>query len=226
MAGNTVTRRTPRGCRAFTRAAAYGIAAVAAVAALAGCGSSGAGSARSGPPAPAVARQATPPASAATVVQALAAGQQGTYKQVPWAQVGPGWILAEWTPTLIPPAPISLFLIDPAGGRYLIETFPASPAGSGPATIVAWSGDGRRALFSTGSASATVTVLDLRSLATSQFQLANASPVTFTRPAGEAILVNVQVNDYGQSKLERVSLTGQPQLSYPETFVPGGPYNG
>jgi TolB protein len=157
---------------------------------------------------------------------ALPAGQQGSQQQVPWAQVGPGWILAEWSPTLDPSAAMSLFLIDPAGGRYLMDTCPADPAHSAPTSLLAWSGDGQRALLTNYSASATVAVLNLRTLATTQFQLQNSFPVGFTRPAGEAILVSVNGNGSGQSKLERVSLTGQLELSYPTSSSPGNVTNG
>jgi TolB protein len=162
----------------------------------------------------------------------LAAGQQGSRQQVPWAQVGPGWILAEWSPTWNGSAGTSLFLIDPAGGRYLIDSFPANPTASAPTFLAGWSGDGKRALM-TGSQYATpfganqsFAVLDLRTLATTHFELANAFPVGFTRPDGDAILVNVSVNDYGQSKLERVSLTGQLELSYPTSLPQGALYDG
>jgi hypothetical protein len=70
-----------------------------------------------------------------------------------------------------------------------------------------------------------VTVLNLRTLATTRFDLTNASPVGFTAPDGLAILVNANVDGSGQTKLERVSLTGQVELSYPVSFVPGGAYN-
>lgn len=223
MAGNTAMRPTTRGGRGFSRAATCGIAAAAVAAASAGCGSRGTGQ-TAGPPAPAVARSASPQASATTAVQDLAAGQQGTHQQVPWAHVGPGWILAEWSPTLTGSA-TSLFLVDPAGGRYLIDTLPASPAASAPTDLVAWAGDGQRALFSSSNSSPTVEVLNLRTLATTTFGLTNASPTGFTAPDGLAILINSSVNDAGQTQLERVSLTGRLEQPYPASFVPGGSYN-
>jgi hypothetical protein len=222
MTARSVERRTARD-RLVSRAAICCIAAV--VAALAGCGSNSAGQPGVRPSAAAVPRSASPKASAAAAVQALSAGQQGSRQQVPWTQVGPGWILSEWTPAIIPPAATSLFLVDPAGGRYLIDTFPADPAPATPTNLVAWSGDGQRALFSSSAASpAAVMVLNLRTLATTQFELANGFPVGFTRPDGLAILVTVNVNETQQ--LERVSLTGQLELSYPESFVPGGFFDG
>jgi hypothetical protein len=117
----------------------------------------------------------------------------------------------------------------PRRGRYLIDTFPASLPGSAPTILLGWSGDGQRALLTSSAFSptgATVAVLNLRTLATTSFGLPNASPVGFTAPDGLAILVNVNINDQGQTELERVSLTGQLELSYPASFVPAGTYNG
>jgi TolB protein len=97
---------------------------------------------------------------------------------------------------------------------------------------MAWSGDGQRALLTSSQyatpfgASQSFAVLNLRTLVTTQFKLANAFPVGFTRPDGQAILVNVNLNENGQSQLERVSLTGQLEFTYPDSFVPGGAYNG
>ncbi len=200
------------------------IVSLAVAALVAGCGSSGTGQTGAGPSAPAVARSTSPWASAATLAQTLAAGQQGTRQQVPWVQVGPGWILAEWSPTLTGSA-TSLFLIDPAGGRYLLDTFPAKPPAPAPTILVGWSGDGQRALLTSGGASTTMEVLNLRTLASTTFGLTNASAVGFTAPDGLAILINASLNDAGQTQLERVSLTGQLQQPYPASFVPGGSYN-
>jgi TolB protein len=156
----------------------------------------------------------------------LAAGQQGSRQQIPWAQVGPGWILAEWSSAWNGAAAISLFLIDPAGGRYLIDTFPANPTRSAPTILEDWSGDGQRALLISSGVSPTVAVLNLRTLATTQFELTNGSPVGFTAPDGLAIIVNVSTDGLGHTKLERVSLTGQVELSYPTSFPGGASYNG
>jgi TolB protein len=142
--------------------------------------------------------------------------------------VGPGWFLAEWSPP-VTPAPTSLFLIDPAGGRYLIETFPASSPASAPTILAGWSGDGERALLQTQDSSSspiTAAVLNLRTLATTQFQLASGVyPVGFTAPDGLAIIANV-INGPSQANLERLSLTGALELSYPASFPGGRPYSG
>lgn len=203
--------------RLTSAAAGCGITLVAA--ALAACGSAGPGHAGAGTSAPALSRPASPAATAATAAQPLPAGRQGSVDQVPWTQVGPGWILAEWQATLTSAAQTSLFLVDPAGGRYLIETFPANPSAATPYRLVAWSGDGQRALLS-AYGSPTVAVLDLRTLATTTFGIGGAAPEGFTAPDGLGIIADGG-NGSGQF-LERFSLTGQPELSYPASFPAGG----
>ncbi len=149
------------------------------------------------------------------------AGQQGSKQQVPWTQVGAGWILAEWLPSVTGYAATSLFLLDPAGGRYLIDTFPANPPGSAPTVLMGWSGDGQRALLTSSTAgSPTVAVLNLRTLTTTDFELTNASPIGFTAPDGFAVIANQ--NNSSTPVLQRFSRTGQLELSYPTSFRGGG----
>jgi hypothetical protein len=193
--------------------------------AVAGCGSGPVRHTASGSSVPASGRPASaaPAAASATATPFLPAGQQGSQQQVPWSQVGPGWFLAEWQQAVSQAEPRSLFLIDPAGGRYLIDTFPANPAESTPYLLAGWSGDGQRALLT--SASATVGVLNLRTLALTEFGLeTGASPVGFTAPDGLAIVANGSTGS-GQI-LQRFSLTGQLELSYPTSFPGGGSYEG
>jgi hypothetical protein len=114
------------------------------------------------------------------------------------------------------------------GGRYLIETFPASSPASAPTILAGWSGDGERALLESQASSRPITaaVLNLRTLATSQFELASGVyPVGFTAPDGHAIIANV-INGPSQANLERLSLTGNLDLSYPASFPGGRPYSG
>jgi hypothetical protein len=87
-------------------------------------------------------------------------GVEAPIETVPWSQVGPGWMLATWSPVSggspgEPPAPgepspgtatTTLYLVDPAGGRYAITTFPPPGDRAGP-QLVDWSGDGSQALF-------------------------------------------------------------------------------
>ena len=104
---------------------------------------------------------ATGPGSASAAMPLpLPAGRQGSAAQVPWSQVGPGWLLSEWAPVAPSetsgPAKYSvLYLVDPQGGRYVITTL-ATTHGD----LVAWSGDGKRALFEAQTTtSSVVTVL-------------------------------------------------------------------
>ncbi|MDT5046529.1 MAG: hypothetical protein QOG75_2385 [Mycobacterium sp.] len=150
---------------------------------------------------------------------------------VPWSQVGPGWMLAMWSPVsgrhpgdeapagepTYEAAATTLYLVDPEGGRYAITTFPPPGNGSTP-ELVDWSGDGRRALFSTeGHRSSTViTEVDLHTGAQTTFNVdgKNLSP-GYSRPDGKAVLLA----DWGYasrtSSLERVDLAGNHQLTYP-----------
>jgi TolB protein len=168
------------------------------------------------------------------VAPPLPAGQQGNRQQVPWAQVGPGWFLAEWSPAAphapgqghSKPAATTLFLVDPAGGRYVIETLPPlRPPWSRPEDLVAWSGDGQRALLVNGPWTKAA-VLDLRTAASTRFTLgSNVTPIGFTAPDGLAIIANT---DSGSNRpgLERLSLAGARELAYPASFSRGGHYTG
>lgn len=156
-------------------------------------------------------------------------GVEAPLETVPWSQVGPGWLLAMWSPVpgLHPgeqPPPGSpswetatrtLYLVDPAGGRYPITTFPPTDHGASP-RLVDWSGDGTRALFiAEEKGRKTLTEVDLRSGEKKTFSVdgTNVSP-RYTRPDGKAILLD-RWNLSGPGSLERVDLAGNHQLTYP-----------
>jgi TolB protein len=124
------------------------------------------------------------------------------------------------------PGPTTLFLVDPAGGRYNMDTLPAEPPNSPvPRDLVAWSGDGQRALLA-NSLSSKVAVLDLRTGASTEFSLgAGARPLGFTAPGGLAILASAGA-DPARPRLERFSLTGTREQAYPASFTGGGRYDG
>jgi hypothetical protein len=209
------------------------VAAATAATALAGCGSrphgaaaasrhdvqaaKPAGSASPGTPAAHTAPGATAP---------LTAGQQGTGQDVPWSLVGPGWMLATWNPARSGGA-TTLFLIDPAGGRYSLDAWPAEAGNSPqPDRLVAWSGDGQRALLDSELYPSHVEVLNLRTGAATRFSLGpGTSPLGFTRPDGLAILADAGTNP-ARPRLERFSLTGTLEQTYPASFTGGGYYNG
>ena len=154
-----------------------------------------------------------PTASAATTGTAAAAtsariAQAGTRVQVPWAKVGPGWELVQYTTRKAgepaKPAPVTLYLMGPGGARYPLYTWSASAP---QPYLVAWSGDKARALLefpATGKAAQ----LSLATGKLSTFTMAGqATPLAYTRPSGQNILGWQQVGN--TVRLARFSLTGQ-----------------
>jgi hypothetical protein len=164
-----------------------------------------------------------------TAPTTAAHGVEAPLASVPWSQVGPGWMLAMWSPApglrpgeSPPPgaptwktATTTLYLVDPAGGRYPITAFP--PRGDGPSpNLVDWSGDGTRALFSTEEKGQTVlTEVDLRS-GTKTTLTVEGTQLTprYTRPDGKAVLLHKWKGSQPAS-LDRVDLAGNHQLTYP-----------
>jgi TolB protein len=177
-----------------------------------------------------------PTASTSTAAKPLgAAGAEGSIHDVAWSEVGPGWMLAMWSdavavaPGETPPAgsppsdsPETLYLVNPAGGRYAITTFPSTQDQPGD-NLVDWSGDGSHAVFErVGQGSSTaITEVDLHSGTRTTFTVNDTfvSP-RFTRPDGKALLLTTKGNG-----LERVDLSGKPQLTYPTDKL-AGTYNG
>jgi hypothetical protein len=218
-----------------------GIALMAA--AVAGCGTTTAPSRSAGKQAtahtaPGTGTTVTSTRHAAPATPPLPAGQEGSHQQIPWSQVGPGWFLAEWssdqphwpgqsTGQSAKPKPITLYLVDPAAGRYRIKTFPAGT--SAPDYLMYWSGDGQRALLgSTGTGSLESTsapsedaILNLHTLATTTFR--PQLPVFidgFTAPDGLALISAGNYTD----PFQRLSLTGQHELTYPAPLPQAGTY--
>lgn len=142
-------------------------------------------------------------AGAATLRQQATAQQQ---VKVPWAKVGPGWELAQYTSgTRARPAATTLYLVSPGGSRYSLHTWPASA--NLATTLVAWSGDKTRALLDEGPGGQAAQ-LNLVTGKLSRFRLAGqASALGYTRPDGLNIL-GVRV-DGSVATLARYSLTGK-----------------
>lgn len=127
--------------------------------------------------------------------------------QVPWAEVGPGWELVQYSTgnATIPakPAPVTLYLVGPSGARYSLYTWPASAA---QPSLVDWSGDKTRALLRFPSGM--VGQLTLATGKLSTFALTGqGSPLGYTRPSGLNILGWQQVGS--TTRIVRYSLTGQ-----------------
>ncbi len=157
--------------------------------------------------------------AAKPVPQMLAAGRTGQRSAVPWSLVGSGWAVAEVSTAAATSAgeasgggSYTTYLVDPEGGKYEITT---SSGGAAP-QLIAWSGDGRTALFNAGDAAAGGTSsYELLNVQTGQFaQLplpAGVVAMGFTRPDGLAILA-VREGPV-EFRLQRYTLTGQLQAS-------------
>jgi TolB protein len=126
-------------------------------------------------------------------------------------------MLATWSPASAGPPPpgeptratstTTLYLVDPAGGRYPITAFKPPGEMAGP-RLVDWSGDGSKALFHTEYAKPpTAIIVDLHTGAQTEFAVEGRP--RFTRPDGAALL------------LETPGLFSPPSQSWPGQNQPG-----
>lgn len=109
---------------------------------------------------------------------------------VPWTRVGPGWVLAQYT-TAAPEGgkagPVTLYLISPGGARYRLARWPDSRTAPG---LVAWSPDGKRALFQVFSGKGSVSLL--------WYDPATQAEQWLIRPPAHVIGVTVAVPFYSR----------------------------
>ncbi len=166
---------------------------------------------------------AAPTASAEPLA---ARGVEAALDTVPWSQVGPGWMLATWSPVtasgpgVVPPpgeptlanSTTTLYLVNPAGGRYPITTF-APPGDKSAPELLDWSGDGSKALFSVTGEPPTAIVVELRS--GKQTSVAVEGDPRFTRPNGKALLLTSRGDSAHPFTLKRADLAGKAELTYP-----------
>ena len=150
--------------------------------------------------------------------QAAGHGVEAPLGSVPWSLVGPGWLLATSSPAA-ETAATTLYLVDPAGGRYPITTFPSS--NGQPPELVDWSRDGSRALLKTGDTKAIL--VELRT--GKQTTITVSGSPRFARPDGKAILVSSGGDGNGPATLKRVDPAGKQQLTYPTDKL-GSSFNG
>ncbi len=174
--------------------------------------------------------------TAAPAAQLAAHGAEASIETIPWSQVGPGWVLATWSPASgVSPgedqpsnepsratATTTLYLVNPAGGRYKITTFPPPGEEAGP-ELIDWSGDGSKAVFQINSDSQKAVIVDLHTGAQTTIDI-DGYP-RFTRPNGKALLLTHFGFNSGPSSLERIDLDGHKQLTYPTDKL-GSPFNG
>ena len=144
---------------------------------------------------------AAQPATPATPASAARAA-------VPWDHVGPGWILAQDT-TARPgggaSGPVTLDLISPSGTRYQLARW--SDSRFAPA-LLAWSPDGKRALFQVFSGKGGAEELTLATGQASTFVLPSmANPIGYTTPDGLNIVAGRPSGN--NTSLARYTLSGR-----------------
>jgi hypothetical protein len=108
---------------------------------------------------------------------------------VPWSHVGPGWVLAQYT-TAAPEGgktgPATLYLISPGSARYQLAHWPHFRTAP---ELVAWSPDGKRALFQVFSGKGGVEQLTLATGRMNTFVMqGTATPIGYTTPDGLNII--------------------------------------
>jgi hypothetical protein len=140
-------------------------------------------------------------ASAEPATGAVAAG-------VPWSHVGTGWVLVQYT-TAAPEGgktgPATLYLISPGGVRYKLASWPDNRTAP---QLLAWSPDGKRALFQVFSGKGGVEQLTLATGRTTTFALpGGANPIGYTTPGGRSIVAGRTSG--AQTILARYSLSGR-----------------
>jgi hypothetical protein len=175
-------------------------AVIAAVVMVAGCSSATDSTAGHG-------TSSSPVSSASPPAEPAAHGVEAPIGAIPWPRVGPGWLLSTWSPDSgRPTTTTTLYLVDPAGGRYAITTLPPPGDMAGP-RLVDWSGDGGRALFYAEHAKPAVAiVVDLHTGAQTRFAV-DGHP-RFTRPDGGALLLETP------GALVSADLSGNHLLTY------------
>jgi hypothetical protein len=127
---------------------------------------------------------------------------------VPWSHVGTGWVLTQYT-TAAPEGgttgPVTLYLISPGGAKYKLASWPDNRTAP---QLLAWSPDGKRALFQVFSGKGGVEIRTLATGRTTTFALpGGASPVGFTTPDGTNIVAGRLSGS--QTILARYSLSGR-----------------
>jgi hypothetical protein len=127
---------------------------------------------------------------------------------VPWSHVGPGWVLAQYT-TAVPDGgktgPATLYLVSPGGAKYKLASWRDNRTAP---QLLAWSPDGRHALFQVFSGKGGVENMTLATGKTTTFALAGgATPTGYTTPDGLNIVAGRPSG--AQTILARYDLSGK-----------------
>jgi|tagenome__1003787_1003787.scaffolds.fasta_scaffold20932988_1 hypothetical protein len=143
----------------------------------------------------------------AGVASAQPAGDTGR-AGVPWRHVGAGWVLTQYT-TAAPEGgktgPVALYLISPGGATYKLAAWPDHRTAP---ELLAWSPDGKRALFQIISGKGGLEQLTLATGKATTFALpGGATPTGYTTPGGRNIVASRLSGS--RTILARYSLSGR-----------------
>jgi hypothetical protein len=146
-----------------------------------------------------------------TVAGGVAAASGAVRASVPWGRVGAGWILAQYTTGPAGPGepggPEMLYLISPDGTRYELASW---PDGRTAPSLVAWSPDGKRALFQVASGKGVFEQFTLATGQLSRFVLpGSVMPIGYTTPDGLNIVTYRPSGTSYVYSLARYSLSGR-----------------
>jgi TolB protein len=182
---------------------------------------------------------AAPAASTTAGAMTVAHGIQAPITAIPWTQVGPGWMLATWSPVTptrpgqvrAPGAPTpdttptTLYLLSPTGDRYLITTF-APPSGFEGPTLFSWSADGRYVLGTRNRQDSNPIEIDLHTGTQTAIPAPNGLP-RFAGPNGTDVLIATLANGDTPGTLKRVDRSGNTEVIYPADQLGGaGQFSG
>lgn len=165
-----------------------------------------------------VTQQPSPPSTTVPATPMLPLGKEAGADEVPWNQLGQGWLLA-YVMSNTPGTDGRLYLLNPVGGRYALAMSPSAP--------VAWSPDGQRALFETAKTGTDEMVVTERELRTDKvlhrftYTVKNSGALTYTRPVGRAVVIG---SDY-VSGYVKYGLDGSVQAHYPNSTPALGRFN-
>jgi hypothetical protein len=129
-------------------------------------------------------------------------GRTASRSAVPWSNVGRGWTLVTYTtasPFTASPqvGATTLYLVDPAGGKYVMYRWPRVPADGG-VNLVDWSGDRSRVMLWVARNPTSTSGLP-----------ASAEPLSYTRPDGQAVLADRVLTGPRRVQLVRYDLSGK-----------------
>lgn len=147
----------------------------------------------------------------------LARGKEAAGSAIPWSQVNAGWHVSLWTPVTdsarMRSVPLTMFLVNPIGGRYRIATLPSD------SSVELWSPDRQHAMIGRhmgSDRSRGLSEWDLRSgRQLSSIDLGSGGQFGYADPAGQSIALFVPGTGDQPGRLARFTLSGRHLQDFP-----------